>query len=155
MQPEPYVNILREPLGFWASNCNSENIPDIVHCNGLLRGEDPGKLTFFISKAFSATFIANLDISPQITFLGCSVLTFESYQYKGIFESIKLCTPEQEAIQKQYLDAFTDVIAMVGFSKNEFYTTYFHQPSYAVTFRITEIFEQTPHKGTGNSIFKK
>jgi hypothetical protein len=155
MQLKPYVNILREPLAFWASNCNSENIPDIVHCNGLLPVEDLSKLTFFIGKAFSETFIANLDINPEITFLGCSVLSFESYQYKGTFESIELCTPEHVAMQRQYLDAFTDVIATVGYSKKDFYAAYFQQPSYAVTFGITDIFEQTPYKGTGNSIFKK
>jgi hypothetical protein len=155
MQVKPYVNILREPLAFWASNCNSENMPDIVHCNGVLPVEDPGKLTFFISKAFSSTFIANLDISPEITFLGCSIYTFESYQYKGAFESIKTCTPEQIAVQQQYLDAFTDAIAEIGYSKTAFYNAYFHQPSYAVTFGITDVFEQTPHKGTGNSMLKK
>jgi hypothetical protein len=152
---KPYVNILREPLAFWASNCNAEKVPDIVHCNGLMPVEDYEKLTIFIAGAFSAIFISNLSISPEITFLGCSVLTFESYQYKGRFESIRACTPADVAMQQQYLETFTDTLATVGFSKEGLYKAYYYQPSFAITFRVTDIFEQTPYKGTGNSVLIK
>jgi hypothetical protein len=155
MPLKPYVNILGEPLAFWASNCNAENVPDIVHCNGLIPVEEYDKLTFFIAERFSRIFIANLSITPDITFLGCSVLTFESYQYKGKFESIRACTPADVAMQQQYLEAFTDTIAGIGFPKEAFYKSYFHQPSFAITFQVTDIFEQTPYKGTGNSVLKK
>jgi hypothetical protein len=155
MMLKPYVNMLREPLGFWASNCNAENVPDIVHCNGLMPVEEYDKLTFFIAEAFSGTFIANLPINPEITFTGCSVLTFESYQYKGRFESIRACTPADIAMQQQYLETFTETCAAIGFSKEGLLKAYYHQPSFAITFRVTDIFEQTPYNGTGNSVLKK
>ncbi|MGB8191432.1 MAG: hypothetical protein WCF67_05910 [Chitinophagaceae bacterium] len=152
---EPYANKLSEPLAFWAANCNAENLPEIVHCNGLLPVEAGDQLTFFIAEAFSVSFIANLAVNPQITFLGCSVLTFESYQYKGRFEHIRPCTLAEITMQEQYIDAFTNVISNIGYSKAAFSEAYLRQPSYAVTMRVTDIFEQTPHKGTGSSMIKK
>ena len=57
--------------------------------------------------------------------------------------------------QRQYLDQFTDVVAAIGYSKEGFYNSYFHQPSYAITFEVQEVFEQTPYKGTGFRLAQK
>lgn len=151
----PYVDKLLEPLAFWASNCNMQRIPEVVHCNGVLATGEDDCLTFFIAEAFSQAFIDNIKESQDITLLACSVPTFESYQYKGQLLNIRPCTADEIILQQEYVDKFTDIIATIGYSKEAFYNSYYHQPSLAVSFRVTDIFEQTPYKGTGHSMIKK
>lgn len=155
MRLAPYQSILAEPLAFWAANADSENIPEIVRCCGLAPITDYTRLTFFIGEAFGRQFIQNITTNPRITLTGTSVPTYESYQYKGVFVSIRTCNEQEVEQQRQYLDRFTDVVAAIGYSKEGFYNSYFHQPSYAITFEVQEIFEQTPYKGTGSMLAQK
>lgn len=89
-----------------------------------------------------------------MTLAATDVPTFESYQYKGIFSSVRPCTPDEEIAQQKYLDQFTDIIAMYGHSKERYFKSFNSQPSFAVTFQVSEIFEQTPHKSTGRQVIK-
>ena len=155
MNRPSHHSILAQPLGFWVANCDQQAKPDIVKCNGVLFPETLDQLTFFISSKFSERFRSNLQPGRQISFMGCSVYTFESYQYKGEFISIRDCSPEEEVLQRNYVDAFTDTLENIGFPKDGFVSAYFHLPSHAVTMAVRDIFEQTPYKGTGNIISSK
>jgi hypothetical protein len=152
MHPEPYWRLLAEPSAFWAANSNAENVPEIVRCSGVATKTNSTELTFFISEAFGRTFIQNLRRNSLITLAATCVPTFESYQYKGIYQSIRPCTNEEEEWQRKYVDSITDITTMFGYSKEGIYQSYLHQPSFAVTFWVQHIFEQTPHKGTGNQV---
>ena len=152
---DPYIHLLNQPLSFWAANCDADQVPEVVHCNGILPVNGGNQITFFIVKKYSETFTANLQISPELAFIGTSVTSFEGYQFKGHFDSLRPCTPEEVQIQLSYLDKFTDLIELMGFARGWFYESYFHQPSLAVTFTVHDIFEQTPKKGTGTSMVNK
>jgi hypothetical protein len=149
MHTTQHRSILSQPLAFWAASSSVENLPDTVRCTGVAPVDLWGKLTFFIPKKHSQQFLGNLHQNPQLSLLGCSVVTFESYQYKGVFESFRACTPEEEAFQQRYLDKFKEMIHMQGLPRDAV-NGYYLQPSLALTFSVTEVYEQTPHKGTGH-----
>lgn len=155
MKLAPYEALLSEPLAFWLANADAALVPEVVRCTGLAPLTDFTHLTAFFPETFGRQFMKNLNVRPNLTLLGCSVPTYESYQYKGLFRSLRPCTEAEVALQHQYLDGFTDTTAAIGFSKEGFFKSYFHQPSYAVTFEVLEVFEQTPYKGTGNLVRKK
>ncbi len=150
--PAAHLTILSERLAFWIANCNLEAVPDVVRCNGIVPPTTLETITFFISEKFSDKFRATLSKNSKLAFMGCSLYTFESYQYKGTFLDMRICTQEEEEIQRIYMDAFTDAIEDIGLSKIKFYKAYYHQPSYAITMSVSEVFEQTPRKGTGNAV---
>ncbi|HYE55430.1 MAG TPA: hypothetical protein VD996_11315 [Chitinophagaceae bacterium] len=152
---EPYLKLLSEPLGFWAANCNADNMPDVVHCNGILPIEYNDQITFFISKRDSATFLDNLKTTPEMALVGTNVLTFEGYQFKGHFKHLRHCTDQEISMQRTYLNKFTGLIELMGFSKEAFFRSYMHLPALAVTFTVHDVFEQTPRKGTGLSMINK
>ena len=154
MEPKLYQHILSQPLAFWVASSNAQNIPDAVRCVGVVPGEDLSTLTFFIAEKYSEKFLANVQQNRQISLLGCSVINFESYQYKGIFQSKRPCTTEEVALQNQYLNRFKEAINSMGLLK-EAANGYFNQPSLAVDFTVTEIYEQTPQHGTGKLIKQK
>jgi hypothetical protein len=151
----PYHTILAEPLAFWAANCNKDCLPDSVRCNGVAPSHNLEQLSFYVSHQFSETFRANLTLNPSISMMACSVHTFESYQYKGSFISIRECTEEEVDLQRSYLEEFAKAIVHTGLDGTKFFDAYFFQPSYTITMTVEEIFEQTPRKGTGNAVQKE
>jgi hypothetical protein len=152
---QAYKKFLAEPLAFWIANSDRDLIPEIVRSIGIAPVTDCSCLTVFVPEVFSHTLIKNLATSKHITLTGTSVPTYESYQFKGVFISIRLCTEEEVQRQRKYMDGFTDEVAHIGFSKEGFFNSYFHQPSYAITFRVMEVFEQTPHKNTGKLVIRE
>jgi len=152
---DPYIHLLNQPLSFWAATCDAENVPDVVHVNGLSPVESGNQITLFLSKRYSETFVANLELNPELALIGTNVQTFEGYQFKGHFRSLRPCTPEEEQMQLNFIDRFTTVIELMGFNRQWYYDSYFHQPSLAITFTVHDIFEQTPKKGTGLSMVNK
>jgi hypothetical protein len=155
MELKRYEHILSEPLAFWAASIDKNNVPDIVRSLGLAPLEDYDNITFYIPERYSETFINNLYVNAPISFLCCALFDYESYQYKGVFKSMRSCTGAEVQSQQKYLDDFTDLIVQLGYSKEGFYNSYYHQPSLAITFRVQEIFEQTPRRGTGSLLETK
>jgi len=154
MTEAPYFKILHTPAAFWTANCNEGNIPEIVRCMGVATVTDLRKLTIYVGERFSGQYIKNFETNRNMTLAATDVPTFESYQYKGLFSHARTCTPGEEALQQQYLDQFTDVIAAYGHSKELYIKSFTSQPSFAITFEVHEIFEQTPHKSTGRQVIK-
>src|SRR5262245_33251953 len=136
MIEERYHSILSEPAAFWAANCDAENIPEIIRCAGIASVSNLKEITFFVSEAFGRKFIENIQSNKNITLAATCVPTFESYQYKGVYQSIRPSTKEEEELQRKYMDAFTDVVESFGYSKESIFRSYFHQPSFAITFCI-------------------
>lgn len=152
---KPYAALLSEPLSFWVANRDANNVPDTVRAFGLLPVGDDDKMTFFVPDRYSDTFLANLSEGSPVSLMCCSVLTFESYQFKGNVVHTRESTEEEIAMQIGYLDKFAGLIMGLGFSKEDYYNAFPFNVTYAVTFQVTDIFEQTPRKGTGQSVFKK
>lgn len=154
MKDARYYTILSEPSAFWVANVSENNVPDVVRCAGLAPVTDLHELTIYISEKFGRKFFKNLRSGSWISFSATSVPTFESFQYKGIFQSIRPCTREEEEKQRRYYEDFTALTADFGFVKDLLFRCYFHVPAFAVTFRVQEIFDQTPRKGTGQKVVK-
>ncbi len=152
MNDAPYFKLLTEPSALWAANCDDDNTPEIVRCAGVARVTDIRNITIFISEVFGRKFIQNLQLNTNIALAATCVPSFESYQYKGVYQSIRPCTKEEDELQQRYFDAFTDITTSFGFLKEPLFQSYFHLPSFAVTFRVRYIYEQTPHKGTGSQV---
>ena len=152
MNRPQYHTILAEAMNFWVANCNGAAVPDIVKSTGIIFPDTLDQITFFISEIFSSDFRANLAPGGQLAFMGCSILTYESYQYKGQFVEMRSCTPAEEELQRQYIDMVTDAIQNIGYTKKDFFELYYHQPSYAITMTVREIFEQTPRKDSSKAV---
>lgn len=150
----PYFKILFLPAALWTANCNEDNVPEIVRSAGVAVAADLSAITLYVSERYSRQYLKNFETNKNLTLAATDVPTFESYQYKGLVNNIRLCTPYEEEVQKIYLDRFTDVIGSFGYSKELVFNNFNFQPSYAVTFRVCEIFEQTPHKSTGRQVIK-
>lgn len=155
MEVPPYISLLREPVAIWIANVDAANIPEVVRCAGILPSNDAQQLTVFMPAVWSQRFIQNLEQADHLSVLATSVPTYESYQYKGKFLHMRACTEDEVALQKAYVEAFSSEVEKIGLSKQAFYTSYDHQPSWALTLEVTEVFNQTPFKGTGGQLLNR
>jgi len=146
-----YQTLLSEPLAFWAASCNEQACPELVRVNGVDATSFP-ELTFFIPEVFAKRFIATLNPDAQLALLGTHIPTYNSFQYKGAFHSIRPCAEKEVQQQFDYVHKLTDIVdQLLGLSKQEVFDSIFFQPSYAVHLIVTDVFNQTPGKGAGQS----
>lgn len=153
MQLPPHLSFLAQPVALWMANADDHGVPALTRCAGVVV-LDQRMLTVFVPEALGREFLANLREAAPITLSATDVPTYQSYQYKGIFRGLRECTEQEIALQRAALDDFTCLLESLGFSKESFFKSYFHQPSFAVLCEVTEVFDQTPRKGTGVSISK-
>ncbi|HWJ30474.1 MAG TPA: pyridoxamine 5'-phosphate oxidase family protein [Flavisolibacter sp.] len=156
MSQEPYHIILNQPNIFWAAVCDENNVPDVARVAGLAPVEDISTITFYMSEAFGKNLLVTIKANPHVTLLVTCMNTFESYQYKGIYRSMRPCTKEEEEGQRWHLNGFIDNLHTIGIPPEEtakISRLNFQQPSHAVTFHVQQIFMQTPQKGAGKIIY--
>lgn len=145
-----HVDYLSSPHAYWIATVSPLNKPDIVRPTGIVAHPESDTITIMFPEKVAQQTLRNLQASNAITLLACTLLSFESYQFKGVVISeSRPCTGEEIEFQESYLDAFSDDLQAFGHDKQGFYNAYFRQPSLAFDFLVQEIFEQTPKKGTG------
>lgn len=147
-----YIDNLRKPLAFWIANCDEKNMPYAVRCVGVKHNGTAEEITAYIPQVWSSQFEQNLQYNNKVTLLGTCVPTYESYQYKGEFLNLRASDEQEVANQHTYLCGFCGEVAKLGLSWQGFYDSYFQQPTLAITFRVTSIFNQSPYKGTGGQL---
>lgn len=150
-----YRSMLNEPNVFWVAVSNAENIPNVTRVAGLAPVEDISILTFYLSKAFGDSLLSTMQSRPYLALLATSIHTFESYQYKGIYQSARLCTEAEQEQQRRYFEGFCNTLKMIGIPPKDtakIERLYFQQPSYAITFQVQQVYTQTPQKGAGSLV---
>lgn len=99
MTEAPYFKILSRPAALWTASCNKNNVPEIVRSTGLAAVTDLKTITLYVSERYSRQYLKNFDTNSNITLAATDVPTFESYQYKGLFNNVRPCTPAEEQAQ--------------------------------------------------------
>jgi hypothetical protein len=148
-----HVALLEDPMfSFWIGTAGRDHIPEVVKCMGVIVDPVSDRLTCFAGAILANKSLLNLQENPAVTLVGASVLTYEGYQYKGTFINSRFCTAEDILFQENYMRIFTSNLAELGYSEDGLYKLYFSQPSVAIEFRVMEIYEQSPRKGTGEKV---
>lgn len=152
MDLDTYRRALEESSVLWVSACTDDNLPNVARAAGIAPVHSLPNITFYVSEAFTTGLLDLLHPDKYISLLTVSMHSFESYQFKGICQSIQLCTREDHERQRQHLSRFTTILAGIGIPGSEtdkISQLYFQQPSHAITFDVKKIFLQTPKKGAG------
>lgn len=151
--PARYAALLKDPLfSFWIGTAGQDRVPEVIKCTGVMPDEVTGQLTCFAGARYADRSMKNLAENPAITLVGAHIGNFEGYQYKGTLICWRPCLPEEVLLQEKNMEAFTRLLAEFGYSREGLYRIYFSQPSIAFEFEVTEVFEQSPRKGTGGKI---
>ena len=110
-----------------------------------------GAITFYVPDAEGAETLSNFEDNGMVALTVSDAATHETYQFKGPCLSMRPSAEKDTAIQDIHRSKVISHLEPLGYPSailNGF-TIY---PSTAVTFKVEDVFVQTPGPGAGNKL---
>jgi hypothetical protein len=150
MIPDRVVEVLSGPAIMLAGTRDAALHGAHTCVVGAVVHDDRRTVTFFVPESRAARLLSDLRDNGRVAF-GFGWMSHEAYQLKGMYLSSRPTTDEDLARQEAYRakliaavrQVFPEEIARplaLGFA---------YRPGVAVTFRVDEVFLQTPGPGAG------
>jgi hypothetical protein len=151
--PDRVVEVLHGPAFIQVGTRDANLRPAHAFAVGAAVHPDRQTVTFYVPEGRSARLLDDLRDNGRVA-LGVALASHEAYQLKGTFLSARPTGDEDLARQEAYRatlyatarQAYPEEIARpltLGFA---------YRPGVAVTFRVDEIFLQTPGPGAGSKL---
>jgi hypothetical protein len=143
------------------ASSNDERRPAITRVVGAMLDDDGTHVRLMLAKPVASPTIDNVRRNPRVAFTACHLVTFETYQLKGVIVASDDASPAELAIKDIFLTKFVAAMA----SKN-LPPTYLANmtrlrdalsaaPAYALRLEIHEVFSQTPGPNAGCRLWAK
>jgi hypothetical protein len=153
MIPDRVVEVLHGPAFIQVGTRDVNLRPAHTFAVGAVMHDDRRTVTFFVPEGRAAKLLSNLQDNGQVAFAFAWV-THEAYQFKGTYLSSRPTTDEDLARQEAYRakvvaslrQVYPDEIA------RPFALGFAYHPGVAVTFRVEQVFLQTPGPGAGTRL---
>ena len=153
MIPDRVVEVLNGPAIMFVGSRDAGLRPAHTTAVGAVAYEDRQTVTFFVPESRSARLLSNLRDNGRIAF-DFGLFSHEAYQLKGVYLSSRPTTDEDRARQEAYRkklvtavrQAYPEELArplVLGLG---------YHPGIAVTFRVEEVYLQTPGPGAGTKM---
>jgi hypothetical protein len=153
MIPERVVEVLQGPSVMQVGTRNAELRPAHSYVNGVIVDDDRRTLTFFVTERRSVRILSDLEDNGRVA-LTIAQASHEAYQLKGSYVSSRSATDADYAFQEDYRSKIWPAIA--EFWPEEMVKQLFlgaeYRPSVGITFRVEEVFEQTPGPRAGTKL---
>ena len=154
MIPDRVVEHLQGPSFIQVATRNAELRPAHAHVLGAVVHDDRQTVTFFVAEKRAKRIVADLENNGRVA-LEAAQATHEAYQMKGKYVSSRPSSEEEYAVQEAYKKIIVE--GLMQFFPEELARPIAdvesqYRPSIAITFRVEEIFLQTPGPGAGNKM---
>ena len=147
--PENIVSVITYCYSaVWLSCCDDDKRPMIARLSSI-RIVDVETICCYIPDKFAVELLPGLIKGKPAAVLAACTETFDSYQVKGVIDSVYKPAPNEIAEQKETLEVFCQGLVRQGFSAPNLYKAYSDDAFTAVLVKADSVFEQTPKKGTG------
>ena len=153
MIPERVLEVLRGPAFLHVGTRNAELRPTHAFPLGVVVGDDRETVTFFVNEWRAKRILSDLEDNGRVAF-AAGLLSHEAYQLKGPYLSSRPASDDEIAFQEahratlcgQLLNWFPKEMA------EGLFLALACRPSVAITFRVEEVFLQTPGPGAGTKM---
>jgi hypothetical protein len=130
---------------------NRRGQSDLLRAIGARIGGDQSTVTLFLSAPHARQILANLTDNPRVAAAFSRIVDLKTLQLKGDFiEAFAASEADREWI-RNYVVAFSEQLYLTGMPKSVIQRMN-REPAIGITFRVTDLFEQTPGPGTGNRV---
>ncbi len=154
MIPDAIIEFLKKPVVMHAASRDEQLQSYSVRAFGPASVVDRELITFYIPQRNSKKILDCYLENKRAALVACDVTSFETYQFKGEFASTWECGEEEYALLDTYVEQAKAVVIEIGFPE-EFvngWKAWNCKPSVAVSFKVEDIFHQTPGPGTGDAV---
>jgi hypothetical protein len=151
MIPQRLVEFIDGPILMVVGTRDEKLCTAISRAMGAIVNEDRETITFFVTERFSERTVENLRDNGRISLTIVEPISHEAYQLKGAYISSRKSNDKEIALQDAYFDKIAVHLPKMGVPE-EYWNPLVYKPSVAVTFRVEDIFDQTPGPGAGEKI---
>jgi hypothetical protein len=153
MIPERVVEVLRGPAFLHVGTRDADLRPAHAFPLGVVVGDDRETVTFFANEWRAKRILTDLENNGRVAF-AAGLLSHEAYQLKGAYLSSRPATDEEIAFQEAHRAKLCAELSH-WFPKEVaegLFLGLVCRPSVAITFRVEEVFLQTPGPGAGTKM---
>ena len=151
MLPNDQLRFLQGPIIAFIGTRNRALRPGVAWASAVKADAAGGTITFLLPDAESARPLADIAENGLIALTALDPLSHECYQYKGRFLSQRAGNDDDRAlsdIQHAKACARVDEMRLPG----ELFARFVYWPGTAITFRVEEIYDQTPGPNAGKQL---
>ena len=153
MIPERVLEVLRGPAFLHVGTRNADLRPTHAFPLGVVVGDDRKTVTFFITESRAKRILSDLENNGQVAF-AAGLLSHEAYQLKGVYLSSRPASDDEITFQETHRARLCGEL-LHWFPKElaeGLFLGLACRPSVAITFRVEEVFLQTPGPGAGTKM---
>ena len=150
MIPDRVVEVLRGPAVMLVGSRDAGLRPAHTVAVGAIVHDDRRTVTFFVPESRSARLLSDLRDNGRVAF-SFGWVSHEAYQLKGAYLSARPTAADDVARQETYRAALLEAAreAYPEEIARPFALGAAYHPGVAVTFRVEEVYVQTPGPGAG------
>lgn len=146
------VELLHGPAFMQVGTRNAELHPAHTWAIGAVAHADRETVTLFVPESRSTRILGDLQDNGRVA-LAIALASHEAYQLKGTYLSSRPTGEEDIALQDAYRAKLLAAARQAGYPEEiarPLTLGFAYRPAVAITFRVEEIFLQTPGPGAGN-----
>jgi hypothetical protein len=153
MIPERVLEVLRGHAFMHVGTRDADLRPAHAFPLGVVVGDDRQTVTFFVNQWRAKRILSDLENNGQVAF-AAGLLSHEAYQLKGAYLWSRPATDDEIAFQEAHRAKLCGDLQH-WFPKEVAEGLFLGlacRPSVAITFRVEEVFLQTPGPGAGTKM---
>jgi pyridoxamine 5'-phosphate oxidase-like protein len=151
--PDRVVEVLRGPSVMQVGTRDGALRPTHAYVSGVLVHDDRRTITFFVTERRAERMRSDLEDNGRVA-LTIAQTSHEAYQLKGSYVSSRPASAEEYALQEAHRARLWQALAQ--FLSEEIAKPLIlgaaYRPSVAITFRVEEVFVQTPGPRAGGKM---
>ena len=154
MIPDRVVELLHGPAFMQVGTRDERLCPAHAFVVGAVVHADRETVTVFVPASRSERTLSNLKNNGRVA-LGIALASHEAYQLKGTYLSSRPTVAEDIARQETYRAKLLAAARQAGYPEEiarPLTLGFAYRPGVAITFRVEEMFLQTPGPGAGNKM---
>lgn len=152
--PEDLVDYLESGVSLLVGTRSKDLRPEAARACGAQVAKDREHLSIFIPAKWQTRTYADIEDNGLVSVGFSRMLDHYSIQIKGDAATVRAATEAERIIPERYRAAYVEQLYMGGLPRS--LTTRFHVwPAKVVTFRVQDIFVQTPGPGAGAPLERK
>ena len=145
------VDFVHGPVVMFLGTRSAELRPAFSWVFGAVAKGEEGTITILVPDVEGEQSFRNLEDNGRVALTVAEGISHESYQFKGRSIEMWPSTPEERAIQDIHKQKLVTHYAQIG-GPPELFGDFDTAPSTAVSFKVEEVFVQTPGPGAGEKV---
>src|SRR5262245_29499242 len=127
-------------------------IPHAHRVSGWTVGPDVQTMTCLVAEGFTKNLLPSLEHNGQFALTVCEVPSHETYQFKGSYVGSRPVQAEDLSVYESYRRRFVERICSLFGLPGDTARSYVPPPALAISFKVREIYLQTPGPGAGTRV---